>query len=156
MMAYSYATCFAIFSQIKETFYSNFPFFFHNQVERGSTPWGGSRPLKPPQRGRASYTLRHPAHAKINFGFGKWVYSSAPTITQTRSKKDVVAVARVSDHSVLPSSARSEASIFFHMQCCKIWKGRRSCCEIFQIQIALNPLQFWHAKHPRVPMTAYS
>ena len=29
------------------------------------------------------------------------------------SKKDVVAVVRISDHSALPSSARSEASIFF-------------------------------------------
>ena len=76
---------------------------------------------------------------KIEIFFGIWVYSSGPTITQKRSKKDVVAVARISDHSALPSSARSEASISFQIQCCKIWKGRRSCCEFFQLQIALNP-----------------
>ena len=40
---------------------------------------------------RASYTLRHLVHVTIDCGFGNWVYSSAPTITQTRSKKDVVA-----------------------------------------------------------------
>merc|ERR1711923_283450 len=36
--------------------------------ERGSTHWGGPRPPKPPRRGRANYTFRHPADVKADFG----------------------------------------------------------------------------------------
>ena len=118
------------FQPNRSNFLAGLPLFFSLPGRKGVDTLGGLR---------ASYTLRHPVHVKIDCGFGNWVYSSAPTITQKRSKKDVVAVARISDHSALPSSARSEASISFQIQCCKIWKGRRSCCEFFQLQIALNP-----------------
>ena len=91
---------------------------------RGSTRRGKNHarktcnPVKVSLYGQDSFILifskfRYPAHVKIEFGYENWVYSSAPTITQTRSERDVVAVARISDNSALPWSARSEASVFF-------------------------------------------
>ena len=113
------------FQRIWSNFLAGLPLFFSLPGRKGVDTLGELR---------ASYTLRHPVHVKIDCGFGNWVYSSAPTITQKRSKKDVVAVARISDHSALPSSARSEASISFQIQCCKIWKGRRSCARFYNLK----------------------
>ena len=154
MTTYPYATCCPIFSRFEGTFWSHFTFFFSlEQLQnRDFAILNRSKPTRVLTRRKSLYMLDclpigyslidfQPIwnNFKIEIFFGIWVYSSGPTITQKRSKKDVVAVARISDHSALPSSARSEASISFQIQCCKIWKGRRSCCEFFQLQIALNP-----------------
>ena len=72
-----------------------------NQVGKGVDTLGGLPPPQAPPEGSPSLHLASPADVKAHFGFGKCVQRSAPTITQTKSERDVVAVARFSNLNLL-------------------------------------------------------
>ena len=132
MMAYPYATCFAIFSQIKETFCIHFPFFFTTRLKGGRHERGFglflkelnmdslNRRLEPcylqTTEALALLDVPHcPYHLRYPLGLGaKLLFFSQLKIL--RSERDVVAVRE----PTLPSWGRSQASIFFSTQKFKI------------------------------------
>ena len=71
MSTYPWATHCPIFSWFEATFWIaslHFASVHFNQEGKGVDTLGGSRPPKPPRRGRANYTFRHPADVKADFG----------------------------------------------------------------------------------------
>ena len=116
MMAYPYVTCFAIFSQIKETFLYHFPFFF--------TMKGGRH-----ERGFGLF-LKELNMDSLNRRLESYCLQTTEALAYWMSLMHLP--------PTLPSWARSEASIFFPTQNFKIRKGRRSYCEILRYPLGLG------------------
>ena len=152
------------FQLIWSNFLNRFTSLQFNQVGKGVDTLGGLPPPQTPPEGSRSLHLASSADVKADFGFGKWCQRSAPTITQTKSERDVVAV-----RDFLASICSKSIGVLTGAKCSRsddrlpignflpdfqqIWSNFK--IEISELQIALNLLEFWRAQNAHVAMITY-